>query len=409
MSCSQLALRIDAVGAESERSPFWHGIMPCFSLNRLIFRGVITPMNAKGKVVVAMSGGVDSSVSAALLKEQGFEVVGVFMKCWNAGDFPGGECTSEEDEYWARRAAAHIDIPFYSFDLVDEYKERVVDYFVAEYEAGRTPNPDVMCNSEIKFGVFFDKVMATFAPDYIATGHYARLHRESSKNKKQTSSKKEGTRLLRGVDKNKDQSYFLYRVDQGRLAKTLFPVGEYEKPKVRELAHRFGLPNADKKDSQGICFIGNVDIKEFLRGRVSARPGAVVRADGKVVGEHEGLAYYTIGQRRGVGSYGGGIPYYVVGKNAQKNELIVGRAYDEELSGQEVRIGALHWIGEAPQEGGVYTASIRYRQAPQEVRIHLENTHATLHFSEPQRAVTRGQSAVLYDGDVLLGGGIIEK
>lgn len=351
------------------------------------------------KVVVAMSGGVDSSVSAALLKEQGFDVVGVFMKCWSIEDFPGGECSSEDDEYWARRAAAHLGIPFYSFDLVDEYKKRVVDYFVAEYNAGRTPNPDVMCNSEIKFGVFFDKVMATFGADYIATGHYARVWHGVDGS----------VMLLRGVDTNKDQSYFLYRVGADRLAKTIFPVGEYEKPKVRELAKKFGLPNADKKDSQGICFIGNVDIKEFLRDRVNTESGKVVTAVGEIVGEHEGLAFYTIGQRKGIGSFGGGIPYYVIGKNKEKNELVVGMAYDPDLSRDTASIIDTTWISGEPAEGKVYTASIRYRQKPQEVTITKEGERFVLHFAQSQRAVTEGQSAVVYDGDILLGGGIIEK
>lgn len=366
-------------------------------------------MNTKGKkVVVAMSGGVDSSVSAALLKEQGFDVVGAFMKCWNAEDFPGGECSSEDDEYWARRAAAHIGIPFYSFDLVNEYKARVVDYFIAEYNAGRTPNPDVMCNSEIKFGVFFDKVMEAFGADYIATGHYARLRREFSIFNFQFSKRQEVT-LLCGKDANKDQSYFLYRVGADRLAKTLFPVGEYEKPKVRELAQKFGLPNASKKDSQGICFIGNVDMKDFLRGRVIATVGNVITATGEVVGQHEGLAFYTIGQRKGIGSFGGGIPYYVIEKNPEKNELVVGMAYDEDLSRDEATIADVSWIGAQPQEGKTYTASIRYRQKPQEVTITRKDEKFVLHFAQSQRAVTEGQSAVVYDGDVLLGGGIIEK
>jgi tRNA-specific 2-thiouridylase len=193
------------------------------------------------------------------------------------------------------------------------------------------------------------------------------------------------------------------------LARTLFPVGEYEKPKVRELAKKFGLPNANKKDSQGICFIGNIDMKEFLRGRVAAKPGHVVTATGEVVGEHEGLAFYTIGQRKGIGSFGGGIPYYVIGKNTGKNELVVGTAYDENLSADTATIADACWVGEAPQEGKVYTASIRYRQKGQEVRIIKEDEKFVLHFTHSQRAVTEGQSAVVYDSDVLLGGGIIEK
>ena len=370
------------------------------------------------RVVVAMSGGVDSSVSAALLKESGYDVMGIFMRCWNINDFVPGECTAEEDEYWARRAASALDIPFYSVDFVQEYKNRVVDYFVSEYRAGRTPNPDVMCNDQIKFGVFFDKAMSDFGADYIATGHYARLRREGTSNKEQVKSKNLKTtnyslstthcQLLKGIDKNKDQTYFLYRVGHKQLAKTIFPIGELTKPQVRKLAHKFGLPNAEKKDSQGLCFIGKIDVRKFLEEYIPQKEGVVITTSGATVGKHEGVQYYTIGQRKGIG-IGGGVPYYVIDKDVETNILVVGSRYDDGLFCDRLTLENINWISGRPKMPKNYQASIRYRQEVQDVKV-LENSDGSLmlEFSEPQRAITSGQSAVIYDGDIVLGGGIIK-
>lgn len=367
--------------------------------------------NKNTKVVVAMSGGVDSSVSAALLKESGYDVTGIFMRCWNINDFVPGECTAEEDEYWARRAASALDIPFYSVDFVQEYKNRVVDYFVSEYRAGRTPNPDVMCNDQIKFGVFFDKAIRDFSADYIATGHYARLRREGTSNKEQVTSKNLKTthcQLLKGIDKNKDQTYFLYRVGHKQLTKTIFPIGELTKPQVRKLARKFGLPNAEKKDSQGLCFIGKIDVRKFLEEYIPQKEGVVITTSGATVGKHEGVQYYTIGQRKGIG-IGGGMPYYVIDKDVKTNILVVGSRYDDGLFCDKLTLENINWISDRPKMPGNYKASIRYRQEVQDVKV-LENSDGSLvlEFSEPQRAVTSGQSAVIYDGDIVLGGGIIK-
>lgn len=344
-------------------------------------------------VVVALSGGVDSAVSALLLQQQGYKVIGAFMKCWD-GDEQG--CTAQEDEYWARRVAAHLNIPFYRFNLVEEYKKRVVDYFLQEYQATRTPNPDVMCNSQIKFGVFFDTVIKALSPEYVATGHYART---------QTTNKT--THILKGIDPTKDQSYFLYRIEPNVLHKVLFPVGELEKKQVRRIAHQHNLPNADKKDSQGICFIGNIKVREFLQERLKVEQGNVVTQDGKVVGTHSGLAFYTIGQRKGVGSFGGGVPYYVLAKNREQNELVVGGRYDENITTHTVHIEDTRWF-DTPLENNEYCASIRYRQKAEPVKVErINKTQYTLTFQQPQRAATQGQSAVVYNDQVLVGGGII--
>ena len=352
------------------------------------------------KVVVAMRGGVDSSVSAALLKESGYDVRGVFMRCWNPNDFVPGECTAEEDEHWARKVAHFLGIPFETVDLVAEYKKQVIDYFIEEYKKGRTPNPDIMCNDQIKFGVFFDKATNDFKADYIATGHYARLQQT-------TSSEQRKAKLLKGKDLDKDQTYFLYRVKEEQLAHTMFPIGEYIKKDVRKLARKFNLPNADKKDSQGLCFIGKVDVNKFLKEYIPQKKGIVITTKGKKIGEHEGAQYYTIGQRKGIG-IGGGIPYYVVDKDIKTNTLVVGTKYDEKLFADQLTIENISWVSGKPKLPKKYQASIRYRQEPQEVKI-TENFDGSLrlNFKEPQRAVTSGQSAVIYDGDVVLGGGII--
>lgn len=353
---------------------------------------------AKQKVVCAMSGGVDSSVSAALLKRTGFDVTGVFMKCWE--DDVGftkshmGQCTAEDDEMWARRAAAKIGVPFYSVDLTKEYRQRVVDYFVSEYEGGRTPNPDVMCNREIKFGVFYDWAIDEFGADYIATGHYAR---------------RVGISLLKGVDPNKDQSYFLWAVPREKFKNVLFPVGGYHKSEVRKLAQKFGLPNAKRPDSQGICFIGKVEVGAFLRNYIQDKPGIILDLKGKTVGAHNGLHFYTIGQRQGI-NIGGGPPYYVAQKNYAKNTLIVAREYDAELFQKNLTAASLNWIARKPKLPFRCKMKLRYRQADQDAIIKSEDRDAAVYveFREPQRAVTPGQSAVFYKGDKLIGGGVIK-
>lgn len=352
------------------------------------------------KVIVAISGGVDSSVSAALLKEAGFGVGGVFMKCWSASQYAESPCTAEEDERWARRAAARIGIPFYSVDLVKEYKQRVVDYFVAEYKAGRTPNPDVMCNREIKFGVFYDWAINEFGADYIATGHYARL---------------KGGRLLKGVDPDKDQSYFLWAIPKEKFKNVLFPVGGYRKTEVRALARKFDLPNAERRDSQGICFIGKINVGNFLHEYIKDCPGDVINVKGERVGEHAGLHFYTLGQRRGI-NIGGGPPYYVAQKDYVANTLVVAREYDEELFQKSLIASNVNWISKKFAlrnlgEGGPFRckAKIRYRQDDQDVIISTEDKNGNLRieFVNPQRAVTAGQSVVLYKKDELIGGAII--
>ena len=383
--------------------------------------------NKKLKVVVAMSGGVDSSVAAALLKKDGHYITGVFMRCWNADNFTAGKCTAEEDEMWARRAAAKIGISFYSVDLISEYKGRVVDYFISEYRAGRTPNPDIMCNSQIKFGVFLDWAINEFGADYIATGHYARLRREirnsksEIRNSKQHSSVGYGAgksktlnsktqtiyKLLRGVDRNKDQSYFLSGLTQEQLARAIFPVGKHTKNEVRDMAREFGLPNATRKDSQGLCFIGKVDIRKFLDAYIPHKKGVVITTDGRTIGTHNGAHYYTAGQRHGLG-IGGGAPYYVVKKDVKTNTIVVGNESDAWLNNSDIQVKNIHWIADAPKLPAKLTASIRYRQEPQKAIVKKKSaTMLTLAFKEPQYAPAAGQTAVLHKGEEVVGSGII--
>ncbi|MBI2039087.1 MAG: tRNA 2-thiouridine(34) synthase MnmA [Candidatus Niyogibacteria bacterium] len=361
------------------------------------------------KVFVALSGGVDSSVAAALLRERGFDVVGAHMKCWIPGaenwGLEAGNCGAERDAEDARRVAEALDIPFYVFDLEKEYRERVFDYMLREYGAGRTPNPDVLCNSEIKFGVFLEKALSLGA-DYIATGHYARKKLEAG-----------SWKLEIAKDLNKDQSYFLWRLTQDQLSRTIFPIGEYTKPEVRELARKYHLPTAEKRDSQGLCFVGHLDFHDYLRSVLPKKTGDVVTTSGKKVGEHDGAHFYTIGQRHGLG-IGGGTPYYVAAKNLEANTLTVAEGiHDPELYVKEIHVVDVNWLSgtapsslQSPASDLQYDARIRYRQPLQRCHIQsLGNSVSKLRvvFDAPQRAATSGQSAVFYKGGELLGGGII--
>ncbi len=349
-----------------------------------------------------MSGGVDSSVAAALLKKEGYDVTGVFMKNWSDETFLKDTtmCPWVTDQEDARKAAAIFDIPFYTFDFEKEYRAKVVEYMIQGYRNGVTPNPDIMCNREIKFGLFFERALSLGA-DYIATGHYARIRAQDRRYE-----------LLMGVDVSKDQSYFLYQLGQRELAKTLFPIGEYAKQQVRKMAREFDLPNAEKKDSQGICFIGDLDVHEFLKSVIPPQLGKILTFEGREVGEHEGVAYYTIGQRHGIGSPGGGTVYYVAAKDAEKNILYVAEGEnDEHLYKKELTVVDSHWIsGEAPVFPLHCMARIRYRQPLQECKVAaIDGGKLSVIFTNPQRAVTSGQSIVFYDSDTVLGGGVIAE
>lgn len=343
------------------------------------------------RVYAGMSGGVDSSVTAALLKEAGHEVVGVYMKNWTQ-DVLGFQCPWRQDLADAQSVAARLGISFKIFDFEAEYRDKVVDYLIAEYRAGRTPNPDIMCNQEVKFKLFLEAAIKDGA-EMIATGHYART--------------KDG-QLLRGKDADKDQSYFLHQVTSDALNKTLFPLGEYTKPEVRKLAQERELATAAKPDSQGICFIGEVNIVDFLRAHIPEAPGPIKKLDGTVVGEHIGAAFYTIGQRHGLG-VGGGMPLYVVDKDMTSNTVYVTDQLDDpKLQMKEFTIRDVHWINDAPQSNKDYEVQVRYRAKT--VPATLEQTigdrwHVVLR--DYERAVTPGQSAVVYEDDRVLGGGII--
>lgn len=345
-------------------------------------------------VYVGMSGGVDSSVTAALLKREGYQVTGVYMKNWTT-DLPGFVCPWADDLADAKRVAVQLDIPFKVFDFQKEYKQQVVDYMIREYQAGRTPNPDIMCNQEIKFDLFLRTALEDGA-DMIATGHYARVLR------------KPGAALFAGLDKNKDQSYFLYRVTDDALSKTLLPIGELTKPEVREEARKLGLATAEKKDSQGICFVGKIGIKEFLQNYVETTPGDIVnKKTGKIVGQHDGAIYYTIGQRHGL-NVGGGLPFYVVGKDMAKNIVYVTTDLnDENLWNDELTLTHLHWINDAPVEGKTYQVRTRYRAVLIDCTVAFEGDELRIKMNHAERALTAGQSAVLYDGDRVVGGGIV--
>lgn len=344
------------------------------------------------RVFVGMSGGVDSSLTTALLVEAGHDVTGVYMKNWTQ-DLPGMKCPWADDLADAKRVAVQLGIPFKVYDFQTEYKQKVVDVMISEYQAGRTPNPDIMCNQEVKFKLFLDAALEDGA-EMIATGHYARVEHLTA----------DAARLLRAVDQNKDQTYFLYRVTSDALGKTLFPLGEYTKTEVRKMAEERGLVTAAKKDSQGICFVGSVGIKEFLGQFVTTSPGEIIeRESGVVVGHHDGAIYYTIGQRHGLG-VGGGLPYYVTGKDMDKNVVYVSRNLnDESMWRGELTLSQVHWINEAPGSDDELRVRLRHRGALLPARY--ENS--LLFLEHPERSVAPGQSAVIYRGDEVLGGGII--
>ncbi|MBI4100909.1 tRNA 2-thiouridine(34) synthase MnmA [Candidatus Microgenomates bacterium] len=347
-------------------------------------------------VYVGMSGGVDSSVAAALLVHQGYRVVGVFMKNWTK-DLVGITCPWRQDLTDAQSVAAKLGIPLKIYDFQKQYQRQVVDYMIREYKAGFTPNPDIMCNQEIKFKLFLATALADGA-DMIATGHYSRIRANSRIGKAQ---------LLMAKDKNKDQSYFLYRITQTALAKTLFPVGNLTKIQVRKLAAKFGLPTADKPDSQGICFIGEVTLKEFLTHYIKSKPGPITTIEGEVIGEHDGAAFYTIGQRHGL-KVGGGTPYYVIGKDMKTNTLFVtSDIAHEALHRDHFLLSDPHWIDEAPKPTKIYQLRMRYRGNLIDGKLKKTDGQYQIKLSEPERAVTPGQSAVVYSGEKILGGGII--
>ena len=352
-------------------------------------------------VVVGMSGGVDSSATALLLKEQGYKVVGVFMKNWDEED-EAGNCTATEDYEYVRKVCNRIDIPYYTVNFEKEYWDNVFTYFLEEYKKGRTPNPDVLCNKEIKFKAFLDFALKVGA-DYLATGHYARVDFKDGK-----------YRLLRGVDRNKDQTYFLCALNQSQLEKTMFPIGHIEKPEVKRLAREAGFETAFKKESMGICFIGERNFKQFLSNYLPAQPGEIRDLLGKVVGRHDGLMYYTLGQRKGlgIGGSGTGEPWFVVKKDLQKNILYVVQGdKNPALYSKGLIASDLSWVsGEAPASEFTCTAKFRYRQQDQGVKVVMKSdTTYEVIFDNPQKAVTPGQFVVFYDDEVCLGGGVIDS
>ncbi len=359
--------------------------------------------NGKGRkntrVVVGMSGGVDSSVAAYLLKEQGYDVIGIFMKNWDDTD-ENGVCTATEDYNDVIRVCNQIGIPYYAVNFEKQYWDKVFTYFLKEYKAGRTPNPDVMCNKEIKFKAFLEHAMSLGA-DYLATGHYARVEFSDGEYK-----------MLRGVDDNKDQTYFLNTLGQPQLAKTLFPIGNLPKKEVREIAKNASLATANKKDSTGICFIGERNFKEFLSQYLPAQPGEMQTLEWEVKGKHDGLMYYTLGQRHGLGIGGSGEPWFVVGKNLEKNILYVAQGFHHSSLYSEGLIATgVHWVSERPKpETFQCTAKFRYRQPDNKVTVQFEHDgNVKVIFAEPQRAITPGQAVVFYDGVECLGGGTIDK
>lgn len=357
-------------------------------------------MKRKKKVVLGMSGGVDSSVAAWRLKESGYEVIGLFMNNWVDGD----DCNAADDFTDVRRVCMQLDIPYYSINLANEYKQQVFKNFLDEYKKGRTPNPDILCNREIKFGHFYEKAMGLGA-DYIATGHYARVR-----------SIKGEYRLLKGRDISKDQSYFLYAINIDRLSKVLFPIGEMYKTKIREIAKSLGLATAEKKDSTGVCFIGPKDFHNFLGKYIPSTVGQIQTITGEIVGSHKGVIHYTLGQRHGLGIGGNklhkGKPWFVVDKDMRKNVLIVDQGDSPELYQIGLVATNLNWLIPPGDLSPTFmcTAKCRYRQVDQDAQVTLNaDGTCTVKFEKKQRAVTPGQSIVFYKDDICLGGGIINS
>lgn len=352
-----------------------------------------TKENTSTKVYVGMSGGVDSSVSALLLKKAGYDVTGVFIKVWQPDNT---DCGWKDERRDAMRVAAKLDIPFLTFDFSDQYKKEVVDYMISEYKAGRTPNPDVMCNRHVKFGSFLKEALKNKI-DFVATGHYAQI---------------EDGKLKEGIDMNKDQSYFLWTLTKEDLSHVLFPIGHLEKSEVRKIAEKNDLPVFDKKDSQGVCFIGHLDMKEFLKEHIETKKGDVIDIEGKIIGEHDGAVLYTVGERHGFTVFNTDTVsgrHFVVSKDIQKNTLTVAdeEAFKEKLeeyAPKEARLSNTMW-NEVPKDGKKYGVRIRYRQEKQHCVINGER----IIFDKPQKGMAEGQSAVVYDGEICIGGGILEK
>ncbi|WP_413111286.1 tRNA 2-thiouridine(34) synthase MnmA [Thaumasiovibrio sp. DFM-14] len=362
--------------------------------------------NSQKKVIVGMSGGVDSSVSAYLLLQQGYQVEGLFMKNWEEDD-NDEYCAAAEDLADAQAVCDKLGIHLHTINFAAEYWDNVFEYFLAEYKAGRTPNPDILCNKEIKFKAFLEFADEVLEADYIAMGHYVRRSFPTKEGEK--------AQMLRGIDNNKDQSYFLYTLSHEQVARSLFPVGDLEKPEVRRIAEEQGLVTADKKDSTGICFIGERKFTDFLKQYLPAQPGNIESTEGEIIGEHQGLMYHTLGQRKGL--HIGGMkdrsedPWYVVDKDMKRNVLIVGQGKNHpRLQSNGLMAGQLHWVDrQAISEPVTCTVKTRYRQ--QDIActiIPVDDENIKVVFDEPQIAVTPGQSAVFYQGDICLGGGIIE-
>ena len=354
----------------------------------------------KKTVIVGMSGGVDSSVAALLLKEQGYNVIGLFMKNWEEDD-ASGNCTAEDDYVDVRRVCNLLEIPYYTVNFAKEYMDRVFKYFISEYERGRTPNPDVLCNREIKFGPFKEYAKQLGA-DYIATGHYCGIRHDGDVHY-----------LLKAKDKNKDQTYFLNQVSQKQLENVLFPLADLEKPEVRKIAEENGLATAEKKDSTGICFIGERNFKQFLMNYIPNKEGEIRTYDGRVLGKHSGLMYYTIGQRRGLdigGVHGDDGRWFVIEKDLKNNVLYVAHGEEDKLYSKALLMNSCNFMPGTPNKKSFEcTAKFRYRQDEQKVLVNIREKDIYVEFENRQRAITEGQYAVFYLNEYCLGGGVIEK